>query len=166
MDILRHQPIDRVPHQVDQLESRQVAHHPVDRPRIVGQLGVMRARLAAQVVVAGSRNSEEYQPQPRAYIASSLKKFGSLGRLMKKPGCRASCSCNVVVALFMAPITIKSGRWITILMIHPAEDRVFATRDACFHDIASITPQNRSTFRRSLQIFTICRIRVRLLNVR
>jgi len=42
---------------------------------------------------------------------------------MKKPGWRASCSCNVVVALFMAPITTKSGRWITILMIHPAETR-------------------------------------------
>jgi hypothetical protein len=26
----------------------------------------------------------------------------------------------------MAPITIKSGRWITILMIHPPEDRVLS----------------------------------------
>src|SRR5262249_52455502 len=43
---------------------------------------------------------------------------------MKRPGCRRNCSCSVVVALFIAPMTMKSGRWITILMIHPAWDRI------------------------------------------
>src|SRR5260221_2484928 len=28
---------------------------------------------------------------------------------MKMPGCRASCACKLVVALFMAPMMMKSG---------------------------------------------------------
>ena len=52
VDVLRDQPVDRMPHHIDQLEPRQVAHHPLDRPGIGRQLGVMRARLAAQVVDA------------------------------------------------------------------------------------------------------------------
>ena len=53
VNILRDQAIDRVPHHVDQLEPRQVPHHPLDRPGIGGKLGVMRARLAAKVCRLG-----------------------------------------------------------------------------------------------------------------
>ena len=67
MDVLRDQPVDRMPHHVDQLEPRQVAHHPLDRPRIGRKLGVVRARLAAQVRRPGRRGTaSEYQRQPRA----------------------------------------------------------------------------------------------------
>src|SRR5262249_30681839 len=41
--------------------------------------------------------------------ASSLKKFGSFGRLMKKPERSASCSCSVLVPHFIAPMIAKSG---------------------------------------------------------
>ena len=36
--VVRDQPIDRMPHHVDQLEPRQVPDHPLDRPGIVGSL--------------------------------------------------------------------------------------------------------------------------------
>ena len=42
----------------------------------------------------------------------------------------------MVVALFMAPITIKSGRWITILMIHPAKMRGEVRDPRVFYSLA------------------------------
>ena len=76
---------------------------------------------------------------------------------MNSPGCRASCSCNVVVALFMAPMTIKSGRWIIILTIHPAPWSAIARPAACHARTlaASNPPRERTRFPWSLQSFTL-----------
>src|SRR5271165_2367420 len=45
---------------------------------------------------------------------------------MNNPLCRASCSCSVVVALFMAPMTMKSGKRLCFMVgdstvSHPVE---------------------------------------------
>ena len=54
MDVLRNQPVDRVPHHVNQLDARQVSHHALDGSRKRRELGVMRARFAAKFARASA----------------------------------------------------------------------------------------------------------------
>jgi len=80
MDILRYEAIERVAHQVDQLEVRQVPHHALDGPGMGRELGVMSARLTAQVARIGSPEQRGI-PGPSScvdpVVAEEVRLFGA-----------------------------------------------------------------------------------------
>ncbi len=88
MHVMRHQPVDRVPHHVDQFDLWQVAHHSRHGPRISRELGVMRAGLAKEVGSAGVREKRRIPPPaPRinSVVAKKVRLLGPAHREARLP---------------------------------------------------------------------------------
>ena len=96
------------------------SHPPRRRAGYVGTLRVVSARLAAEGPRRGvARRARRTSDAPGVHrvVAEEVRLLRSA--TWNSPGCRASCSCRVVVAHFMAPMTMKSGRRSVTSFNHP-----------------------------------------------
>lgn len=79
VDVLRDQAVDRVAHDEDQLHPGQGQPHPLDGPRVGRQLRVVRARLPAEVALAGVAEEGAVPSHPSRVDLVIAEEVGLLG---------------------------------------------------------------------------------------
>jgi len=88
MNIVRHQSIDRVPHDINIFCVWQILREPGQGIGKIGQFGIMRARFAAQIAVARLGEKIAIPVQPLRPLISVAEEIRLLGRGHEEAGLR------------------------------------------------------------------------------